>query len=170
MTIKPIVTLEPRTVGHAAELFAVFTEPALYEFLDEKPPASIEALRQKLARSESRRSPDGSQHWLNWIVRDEAGRIAGNVQATVNADLETNVAYVFGQKFWGRGIASVAVSQMLDIVAREHRVKHFFVVAERANQRSTQLARRLGFTEAPPEVAARKQLTETEILLQKVID
>ena len=161
--------LEPRTVDHAAELFEVFADPALYEFLDEKPPATIEALRQTLARSESRLSPDGSQHWLNWIVRDEAGNIAGNVQATVYADLETNVAYVFGQKFWGRGIASAAVAKMVDIVAREHGVKHFFVVAEHANVRSTQLAKRLGFTEAPPEVVARKHLTETEIVLQKVL-
>src|SRR6185369_10865152 len=50
---KPHVTLEPRSMAHAGELFPVLAEAALYEFIDEEPPKSIEALRQKLARSES---------------------------------------------------------------------------------------------------------------------
>ena len=41
-------------MAHAEELFAVLAEAALYEFIDEEPPQSVEALRQKLALSESR--------------------------------------------------------------------------------------------------------------------
>ena len=167
--VKPIVTLEPRTAAHAEALFAVLAEPALYEFIEEDPPASIEVLRQRFARSESRRSPDGSQQWLNWVVRDEALNVAGQVQATVAADLQTHIAYVFGSAFWGRGIASAAVAQMLDIVAAEFGVTTFFVVAERNNGRSVRLAERLGFAEVSPEFAAQQRTAPHDVLLQKVL-
>jgi RimJ/RimL family protein N-acetyltransferase len=168
MVQKPIVTLEPRTMAHAEELFPVLAEPALYEFIDESPPESVAALRQKLARSETRRSPDGSEHWLNWVVRDESRKIAGYVQATVAANLETNVAYAIGSAFWGRGIASEAVARMLELVSAEHAVKQFFVVADRRNVKSIRLAERLGFAEAMPETALRKGIAVTDILLFKV--
>jgi RimJ/RimL family protein N-acetyltransferase len=167
--MKTVVTLEPRTMAHARELFAVVAEPALYEFIEEDPPVSVEALRNKLSRSESRRSPDGSEHWLNWIVRDESAHIAGHVQATVAANLETNVAYVFGSAFGGRGIATEAVRQMIDIVAAEFGVTKFFIIAERRNVKSIDLARRLKFTESPPEVIARKHIVATDILMQKFL-
>ena len=166
--VKPIVTLEPRTAAHAEALFAVLAEPALYEFIEEDPPASVELLRERFARSESRRSPDGSQQWLNWVVRDEALNAAGYVQATVAADLQTHIAYVFGSAFWGQGIASAAVAQMLAIVAAEFGVTTFFAVAERKNGRSVRLAERLGFVEVSPEFAARQRTAPHDVLLQKV--
>jgi ribosomal-protein-alanine N-acetyltransferase len=167
--VKAVVTLEPRTTAHAQELFALVAEPALYEFIEEEPPASVEVLWALLSRSESRRSPDGSEHWLNWVVRDESSNIAGYVQATVAENLETNVAYVFGTAFRGRGIATEAVSQMLEIVAAEYGVKRFFVVAERRNARSIRLAERLGFSEVSPGLAMRKRTAATDILMQKVL-
>ncbi len=167
--VKPIVTLEPRTAAHAEAMFAVLAEPALYEFIEEDPPASVELLRQRFARSESRRSPDGSQRWLNWVVRDETLQLAGQVQATLAADLQTHIAYVFGSACWGRGIATAAVAQMLDSVAAEFGVTHFFVVAERRNGRSVRLAERLGFAEVSAEFAARQSTAPHDVLLQKVL-
>jgi RimJ/RimL family protein N-acetyltransferase len=155
-------------MAHAEELFPVLAEPALYEFIDDEPPESIDALRQKLARSESRQSPDGSEHWLNWVVRDTTGRVAGYVQATVAANLETNVAYAIGSSFWGLGIATEAVAQMLHIVATELGVKRFIVVAERANIKSIRLAQRLGFVEVPPEAAA-TVMAATDVLMERVL-
>ena len=166
--VKPIVTLEPRTAAHAEALFAVLAEPALYEFIEEDPPASVELLRERFARSESRRSPDGSQQWLNWVVRDESLNVAGYVQATVAADLQAHIAYMCGSAFQGRGIASAAVAQMLAIVAAEFGVTTFFVVAERKNSRSVRLAERLGFVEVSPEFAARRRTAPHDVLLQKV--
>ena len=167
--VEPIVTLEPRTAGHAEVLFAVLAEPALYEFIEEDPPVSVELLRRKFARSESRRSPDGSEHWLNWVVRDETLNVAGYVQATVAADLQTHIAYLFGSAFQGRGIASAAVAQMLVSVAAEFGVTTFFVVAERRNSRSVRLARRLGFVEVSAEFAAQRRTAAHDVLLQKVL-
>ncbi len=168
-TTSPAITLEPRTAAHAEEVFAVLAEPALYEFIEEDPPVSVEALRQKFLRSESRRSPDGAEHWLNWVVRDASGRVAGYVQATIEASAETNIAYVFGSAFWGRGIASAAVEAMLRILVAEFKVTTLLVVAERRNARSIRLAERLGFTPAPPELRARREVSSGDVLLQRLI-
>ena len=165
---QPVI-LEPRTMAHAEELFPLLAEAALYEFIDDDPPESVDALRRKLARSESRKSPDGSEHWLNWVVRDDSHRLAGQVQATIAANLDTNVAYVFGSAFWGRGIATRAVAQMLQIVAAEFGVRHFIVVADRRNTRSVRLAERLGFVEMPLEQATDRIVASTDLLMHKFL-
>jgi [ribosomal protein S5]-alanine N-acetyltransferase len=154
-------------MAHAEVLFPVLVEPALYDFIDEAPPASVQSLREKLARSESRKSPNGSEHWLNWVVRSHTGHVVGYVQATVAANLDTNVAYAIGSAFWGQGLATEAVAQMLRIVAAEHGVTRFFVLAERKNIRSVRVAERLGFVEVPPDEARLRSVAETDVLLQK---
>jgi [ribosomal protein S5]-alanine N-acetyltransferase len=152
------VTLEERRAAHAEELFELLRDPRLYTFLDEEPPQSVQALREKLARSESRRSPDGKERWLNWIVRADSGHLAGYVQATVEQSKDTNVAYVFGLHHQGRGIATAAVATMLKIVVEQYEARCFFVVADASNHRSLRLAERLGFTPAPTELAATRQV------------
>ena len=163
----PIFTIEPRSTSHAEELFPVLSDPHIYEFLDEDPPASIAALRERLARSESRRSPDGSEHWLNWVVRDEVGAVAGQIQTTVFPDATANVAYVFARSHWGRGIAFSAVERMLQTVREAFVVATFYVVFEHENHRSKRLAARLGFEAASLEDAANKKLSETEIMMSR---
>ena len=158
-------TMEERRVAHASELFEVLRDPNLYEFLDEAPPNSVQDLAAKLARSELRRSPDGKEHWLNWVVRVESGAIAGYVQSTVEESKETNVAYVFSPAFKGQGIATAAVRRMIEIVVAEYEASTFFVVAEAGNLPSLRLAERLGFTTAPTEVAVRRQAGPNDVVL-----
>jgi [ribosomal protein S5]-alanine N-acetyltransferase len=153
---SPVFTMEARSTAHAAELFDVLRDPQLYEHLDEAPPTSVNELAEKLARSEGRRSPDGKELWLNWVVRVQRGALAGYVQATVEENGETNIAYVFGRPFHGQGVASAAVRRMIDIVVAEHQASTLFIVAEAANLPSVRLAERLGFVQAPPAVAARR--------------
>ena len=166
---RPNVNLEPRWIAHAEELFPIFAEAKLYQFIDGAPPASVEELRRFLSRSESRKSPDGSEHWLNWVVRNSSGQAVGFVQATVAANLETNIAYTIGSKFWGKGYALQAVTLMLSKVAAEYQVKQFFVVAEKQNVRSVRLAEKLGFLLASPEQRLRKGVCESELCLQKLL-
>ena len=92
------LTLEPQIASHAAELYTVLSEPALYRYIDRKAPASEAALAERLARLESRISPKGSAHWLNWVARDPGG-VVGYVQATV-ADHNAEIAYVFVHHVW----------------------------------------------------------------------
>ena len=92
------LVLEPQVAAHAAELFPVLDDPGLYDFIDDEGPASETALRERLARLESRRSPDGSEAWLNWVVRNAEGRVVGYVQATVGPKHEAEIAYVLGRR------------------------------------------------------------------------
>jgi hypothetical protein len=77
--------LEPQTVAHAEEMFEVLSDPAIYEFENE-PPESLEWLRERYRKLETRRSADGTQHWLNWVIRLPTSELAGYVQATVHPD------------------------------------------------------------------------------------
>src|SRR6267154_1901964 len=47
------LTLEPQTAAHAGEMFAVLSDPAIYEYENEPPP-SLEWLRARFTKLESR--------------------------------------------------------------------------------------------------------------------
>lgn len=141
------LVLEPQVEAHAAEMFAVLSDPAIYEFENE-PPASEAWLAERFRRLETRRSPDGRERWLNWVVRLPSGEAAGYVQATVRPGELAQVAYVFASRHWGRGLASAAVRAMLEEVRLAHGVAWFYATLQRANVRSRRLLERLGFAEA----------------------
>jgi ribosomal-protein-alanine N-acetyltransferase len=138
------LTLEPQIASHAPELYAVLSEPALYRYIDRKAPASEAALAERLARLESRISPDGSAHWLNWVARDPAGVVVGYVQATV-ADRDAEIAYVFGLAHQRRGHAFAAVTAMLAELVQGYGVKRATATVDPDNAASLALLRKLGF-------------------------
>jgi RimJ/RimL family protein N-acetyltransferase len=138
------VTLEPQLASHAAELYAVIADPALYEFIDTKEPASEAALRERLTRLESRTSPDGTEHWLNWIVRSSAGELVGYVQATVTPDHSAEIAYVLGRAHWRKGYAYAACTAMIDELRKSYGVTRLTATLDPANTASLALLRKLG--------------------------
>ena len=113
----PRCTLEPLMAAHAEAMFAVLSDPAIYEF-ENAPPTSLQRLHQRYHRLESRCAPDGSAQWLNWALRLPNGALAGVVQATVLRSGAALVAYELASAFWRQGIASAAVTAMLDELAR----------------------------------------------------
>lgn len=138
------LVLEPQTAAHAEELFVVLSDPAIYEF-ENAPPASLDALRERFRALESRRSPDGRQLWLNWLVRLHAdGAAIGYVQATVLPDANALIAYEFGSAWWGRGLAREAVAALIASLHARERVRAVGAVFKRANFRSRRLLERLG--------------------------
>src|SRR3989454_10531937 len=87
------LTLEPQTAAHAEEMFIVLGDPAIYEHENEPPP-SVEWLRARFARLESRRSPDDREQWLNWVIRLPTSELGGYVQATVRPGGRAVMAHV----------------------------------------------------------------------------
>ena len=138
------VTLEPQSASHASELFAVVSDPSLYEFIDNKPPASEDAFRQRLQALESRLSPDGTEHWLNWTVRNATGDLVGYVQATVTPDRSAEIAYVIGRAFWRKGYAFAACATMIGELRSTYGVSRITATLDPANQPSLALLRKLG--------------------------
>lgn len=163
--LTPACVLEPLTRSHAPALYAQLADPAIYTFIDEAVPQSLEALARRYAMLEGRLSPDGNQHWLNWVIRLPEEGAVGYVQATVYADRSADIAYVLASRLWGRGLARCATSAMLRELAIAWAVARFFARADRANSRSLGLLARLGFAATDPSMHGRRALAPTELLL-----
>lgn len=160
------LTLEPQNAAHAEEMFVVLGDPAIYEYENE-PPQSLEWLRARFAKLESRFSPDGQEQWLNWVIRLPASQLIGYVQATVYSGGRAAVAYVLSSKYWGRGLASEAVRAMIAELIEQYQVSTLSAVLKQGNFRSVHLLERLGFSLATPESHARLQVEPGELLFER---
>jgi ribosomal-protein-alanine N-acetyltransferase len=142
--------LEPQVATHARDMFVVLSDPAIYEFENEPPP-SEEWLRNRFQLLESRRSGDGREQWLNWVIRLPGGSLAGYVQATVLENRSAFVAYELNSKHWRQGIGSSAIRAVLQELHAQYEVTDFIAVLKSANYRSKALLEKLGFSAASPE-------------------
>ncbi|WP_196827756.1 GNAT family N-acetyltransferase [Frigoribacterium sp. CG_9.8] len=108
--------LEPLSVGHAAEMAEVLADPLLYEFTGGEPPTH-ESLVRRYAAQTVGESLDGSQWWLNWVIRrKDSGVLIGFVQATVAGEpgaLGADIAWVVAPKAQGNGVATEATYAMI---------------------------------------------------------
>lgn len=161
-------TLEPQLAAHADEMFAVLSDPAIYDY-ENAPPQSLEWLRARFAKLESRRSPDAQEQWLNWVIRLPTSELIGYVQATVRPDVSAAIAYELASAYWGRGLASQAVEAMLRELQERYQVRSFSAVFKRENQRSRRLLERLGFLLASPEEHVKRQVDPGELLMYRRI-
>ena len=106
--------LRPIYRDDARSLFRVLSDPALYEYTGGSPPASVDVLSEFYASRETRRSPDGTELWFNWILRlRDSGLCIGYVQATVAPAL-ADVAWVVGTPWQGSGYASEAAKAVVE--------------------------------------------------------
>jgi [ribosomal protein S5]-alanine N-acetyltransferase len=146
----------------------VLSDPAIYEYENEPPP-SVEWLRARFARLESRQSADGREQWLNWVIRLPTSELIGYVQATVHANGRAAIAYELSSAWWGRGLASAAVRAVIAELVQQHRVRSLGAVLKRDNQRSLRLLQRLGFSLASPDDHAKLGVEPGELLMQRGI-
>lgn len=152
--------------SHAAEMFAVLSDPAIYTY-ENSPPRSLEWLRTRFEKLESRQSPDGTQLWLNWTVRLRSGELIGYVQATVHPDGKAAIAYEFSSAYWGLGLAHEAADALIRELVQHYDVSYLTAVAKSANARSLRLLERLEFSAAPQDVSATYQLEPGESLYSR---
>jgi RimJ/RimL family protein N-acetyltransferase len=138
--------LEPLGVGHADEMAPVLGDPALHSFTGGEP-ATREELRRRYARQGGGWSADGTERWLNWVLRrrDDA-RLVGFVQATVTSAggvLTAELAWVIGSADQGRGYAGEAAGAMLDWL-RRNGVMKLVAQIHPEHAASNGVARRIG--------------------------
>ena len=137
--------LEPIRESHAAEMFELLSDPAMYRFVPQDPPESIEALAARYHRLETRCSPDGEEAWLNWVARLRDTNVCiGIVQVTLLKDGRAQLAYEVGVPYWRRGFATETCSRVIQALfdqgATEVRAE-----LDTRNEASIALLERLGF-------------------------
>jgi RimJ/RimL family protein N-acetyltransferase len=140
------LTLEPLRVEHAEEMAVALDDSALHTFIGGEP-ATAGELRERYARQVVGHSADGSQGWLNWVVRlDATGEAVGTVQATLHRTgqrLTADVAWVVASAHHGHGIASEAATAMVRWL-RERGVDELVAFVHPDHTASGGVARHLG--------------------------
>lgn len=108
--------LLPLEVGHAEEMAAVLSDPALHTFIGGTP-ETPQALHSRYLRLTAG-SPDPDVSWLNWVIRlRDQGRLTGTVQATIapgGQGAVAEIAWVVGTPWQRRGIATEAARGLVD--------------------------------------------------------
>ncbi|CAA9452702.1 MAG: hypothetical protein AVDCRST_MAG02-996 [uncultured Rubrobacteraceae bacterium] len=106
--------LEPLTVAHAAGLYGPLLNRRLYDFVPQDPPATRRALEDRYLSLSARRSPDGSEAWLNWAARERAtGGYVGTLEATVHGNRTAAIAYAVFVPYRRRGFAAEGCERVL---------------------------------------------------------
>lgn len=132
------VTLRPLEAEDAAAMTSVLADPSLYEFTGGRPPTTAELQRQYTVQARGH-SADGSEEWINHLVLLGPHRQpVGFVQATIPRNGgPTEIAWVIGRAWQGRGIAGHACALLLRELARRgvHRVIAHIHPGHQASQR-----------------------------------
>lgn len=142
------LVLTPVSEADADDMTDVLAAPELYTFTGGEPPL-LSALRARYARLAVGHSPDGSQEWVNWIVRRARDGVAvGTVQATIHAAAadgcrHADVAWVVGASWQGRGYAVEAASALVAWL-RERGVTEIGAHIHPGHAASARVAERIG--------------------------
>jgi RimJ/RimL family protein N-acetyltransferase len=144
-------------------LFPLLADRQIYRFISDEPPVSVAALAERYRRLETRRSPDGSQQWLNWAIRRRDDRqCVGCLQATIYPGGTADIAFVLGASFWGLGLAKEASVLALHNLFAKLGVPSVFATVDRRNLRSSGLLARLGFVRIQPAFYPHGDVTDSD--------
>ena len=99
--------LRPWIVEDAQALLAILQEKDILRYFPPTEPRSIEKVRRYILFHQKHWRERGYGHWA--VVERQSGRLIGwnGLEYLPDTD-ETEVAYLLGRDFWGRGYASEA--------------------------------------------------------------
>ena len=138
--------LEPLTPQHTPLLFPILSDERIYLYIPEDPLPDLEALARRYHRLATRRSPSGTELWLNWALQRKQERdYIGTLQATVSAEKYATIAYLVNPAFWGYGYAQEACRRLLRLLFSVYQVQDVQAEVDTRNQASWRLLERLGF-------------------------
>lgn len=119
---------------------------ASYRYIPEEPPSSLEELKARYKKLESRRSPDRKEAWLNWALIDVGGNAHGYMQATIDLiSQEAWIAYLVVPSSQRRGYACEALSKLLPALRETYDITTFHAEIDTRNVASIRLVESLGF-------------------------
>ena len=139
--------LEPLVLSHPSAIYQRLLDERIYQFIPGDPPISRQALKTRYRSLRSRRSPDGAEVWLNWVMRlSNTDEYVGTLQATVHSDLTAEIAYIVFPPFWKKGYAKEGCRRILDFLIEEHQVTVVAALIDTRNVPSIRLVESLGFS------------------------
>jgi [ribosomal protein S5]-alanine N-acetyltransferase len=140
--------LEPLREMHAALLFPLIADPAMYRFIPQQPPSELAALAARYRRLERRSPAQGDEVWLNWALRRKVDETyVGLLQTTLRPrDACAYMAYEVGVRHQRKGYATEACRRLLALLF-EQQFDRVIAEVDSRNAASLALLRRLNFSE-----------------------
>jgi RimJ/RimL family protein N-acetyltransferase len=150
MVVQPLSTdrldLEPLSVSHAEAVYEALSDDRMHVFVPSDPPGNLSEVVERHRFLESAKSPDGTEHWLNWALRCKKSRtIVGTVQATVPPDAAAMIAYIIFSKHWRQGYAREAATEVIRHVFEDLNAPAIDVYIDTRNVASIGLVESMGF-------------------------
>jgi RimJ/RimL family protein N-acetyltransferase len=137
--------LEPLDRSHARAYFEGMRDPRIYAYYGGEPPASIEAVAERLAGWETRHSPSGNTLWLNWLARMRGCAYVGWFQATVTG-ASALIGYDVFVPHQRQGFGREGTAAMLAHLTGTLEVKCIGATVDTENVASIRLLGSLGFS------------------------
>ncbi len=139
--------LEPILETHAEDLCELFCDPELHSFIPSEP-QSVEKQRERCARWSKRRSPDGSEIWLNWVARDKyTDQAVGHFQVSIKQDGVAAIGYLVGKAHQNKGLSTEALEVIFAYLREGLGVLEVKAWSDTRNTASHRLAKKLGMVQ-----------------------
>jgi len=138
--------LEPLSHQHAKQLYELSQDPKLYTWIAKDPPTSQENFRERVRFLEGGFSPDKSEYWLNWIVRDsQSKQLIGQIEVTLPRETpHALLAYTIFRPFWRQGYATEACRCIIEHLFTIWNAMKIIIKMDTRNTASVALAETLG--------------------------
>lgn len=139
------LTLRPMTMDDAADLFAVFSDPAVVRYWSAEPWTSIAFAESAIARALDGYR-DASEVRFG-IELAETGALIGtvNLHHFFPQNRRCELGYALGSPYWGKGYATEALEVALDYGFHELRLNRVEADIDPRNGASAAVLARLGF-------------------------
>ncbi|MBG6204649.1 RimJ/RimL family protein N-acetyltransferase [Labrenzia sp. EL_13] len=138
------IAIEHQTAADAEGLFLALQDERIYEFLDEVPPDSSDAVRAVIERRLKGAPRSSGETWLNWTVFED-DVVVGYTQATLGQAGTASLAYVLSPNVWGRSVAYTACVLTIAELKATGSITALTADTKIKNVRSQALLERLGF-------------------------
>ena len=164
------LALEIRKADHADELFDLFCEKDLYQYICRDIPESKEWLRKGIERAESLLSDDGKEIWLGWVGKElSTGKPVGVFEITI-INSEAFVAYTVFKPYWKKGFAVEATQTIMEFIKCNYETSRFVIEMDTRNWASIKVAQKLGFefVKVQNNVSFVKNFVSHEFQFQKI--
>ncbi|KFI07220.1 GNAT family N-acetyltransferase [Massilia sp. BSC265] len=139
------LTLRPMTMTDAADLFAVFSDPAVVRYWSAEPWTSITFAQSAIARAlEGYRDQSEVRFGIELA---ETGALIGtvNLHHFFPQNRRCELGYALGSAHWGKGYATEALEVALDYGFHELRLNRVEADIDPRNTASAGVLERLGF-------------------------